>query len=69
MNKYQLPISRILSLETPERRFRQVIGVTVQELTVHNSLQRNLDRKICVGEVVEWNVEHYAKKQIGQRVD
>jgi hypothetical protein len=31
MKKYRLPISRILSLATPERRFRQVIGITVHE--------------------------------------
>ena len=31
MNKYRLPISRIFSLEIPERRLRQVIGISVHE--------------------------------------
>src|ERR1700756_996338 len=30
INRYRLPISLILNFATPARRFRQVVGVTVQ---------------------------------------
>ena len=46
MNRYRLPISRILSLETPDVRFVHEIGMTAKLLAANDGFQWQFDRQV-----------------------